>query len=104
MTGFSFEGRVMADLGAQVAALRDDLACLTAQARRDATRVVELETALRLVRDLMRDLPAHDNVATVAVRLRAHFDYLAAQVIDDALAAPLRDAPIPEDAEEGRSA
>ena len=27
-------------------------------------RITRLETALRLVRDLMRDLPAHDNVAT----------------------------------------
>ena len=48
-------------------------------------RIVQLETALRLVRDLMRDLPAHDNMALVAVRLRRHFDNLAGEVIADAL-------------------
>jgi len=91
MTGVSFDGRVLSDLEQQLTALREDIAQLTAHATRLTARVVQLEAALRLVRDLMRDLPAHDHVSPVAVRLRSHFDYLATNVIDDALGAPRLD-------------
>jgi hypothetical protein len=72
-------------LDGQVTALRDDVAQLTAYARRAATRIEQLEAALGEVRDLMKHLPAHDQATVVAVRLRGHFDYLATHIIGDAL-------------------
>ena len=81
----------MADLGQQLTALREDAARLTAHAHQSAARVAQLEQALRLVRDLMRDLPAHDNVTLVAIRLRRHFENLVGDVITDALAASVEE-------------
>ena len=54
--------------------------------QRAAARIAQLEAALREVRGLLPYLPAHDNVAIVAVRLRRHFEFLATSIIDTALA------------------
>jgi len=89
---------VHAELEAQLIGLREDVECLTAQARRDAARIAQLEQALQLVRDLMHDLPAHDNVTLVAIRLRAHCANFAGDVIADALA----DSPLEGDAIDGQ--